>query len=143
MRTTFLKRKEDVKRDWYLVDMTDKILGRTASRIARILMGKNNVTYTPHIDSGNFVVAINARKMKVTGKKLLNKMYYHHTGYPGGLKQMSLREVLEKRPKEILRLAVKRMLPKNKLGKRMLKRLKIYLDEKHSHQAQRPVRIEL
>ncbi|MEO0102599.1 MAG: 50S ribosomal protein L13 [candidate division WOR-3 bacterium] len=143
MKTTFLKRKEDVRRDWYLVDMTDKTLGRAASKIARILMGKNKVNYTPHIDNGDFVVAINAKKIKVTGKKLLNKIYYHHTGYPGGLKQRTLQEVLAKRPEEVLWLAVKRMLPKNKLGRRMLKRLKICLDERHSYQAQKPVRIEV
>jgi large subunit ribosomal protein L13 len=143
MKTTFLKSENEVKRNWYLVDMTNKTLGRAASKIARILSGKNKVTYTPHIDGGDFVVAINAKKIRVTGKKLLNKVYYHHTGYPGGLKKKSLAELLAKKPEEVLRLAVKRMLPKNRLGRRMLKRLKIYPDEKHPHRAQRPVMIEL
>ncbi|MEO0100355.1 MAG: 50S ribosomal protein L13 [candidate division WOR-3 bacterium] len=143
MKTTLLGKEEVGKRDWYLVDMTNKTLGRAASKIARILMGKNKVNYTPHIDNGDFVVAINAKKIRVTGKKLLNKIYYHHTGYPGGLKQRTLQEILAQRPEEVLWLAVKRMLPKNKLGRRMLKRLKVYPDEKHPHQAQKPIMIEL
>ncbi len=143
MKTTLLRKEEVGKRDWYLVDMTNKTLGRAASKIARILMGKNKVNYTPHIDNGDFVVAINAKKIRVTGKKLLNKIYYHHTGYPGGLKQRTLQEILAQRPEEVLWLAVKRMLPKNKLGRRMLKRLKVYPDEKHPHQAQKPIMIEL
>ncbi len=143
MKTTTLKRKEDIKRNWFLVDMKDKILGRAASKIARILMGKTKVTYTPHIDSGDFVVAINAKRIKVTGKKLLNKIYYHHTGYPGGLKQRPLAAILAQKPEEVLRLAVKRMLPKNKLGRKMLKRLKIYPDAEHPHQAQKPILINI
>ncbi len=143
MKTTFLKREEDGKRNWYLVDLAGKTLGRIASRIARILMGKHKIAYTPHIDAGDFVVAINASKIRVTGKKLRNKIYYHHSGYPGGLKKRTLQEILAKRPEEVIQLAVKRMLPKNRLGRRMLKRFKVYPDEKYPHQAQRPIRIEL
>ncbi len=140
---TFMLRKEDVKRDWYLVDATGKTLGRLASEIAKILMGKNKPTYTPHVDGGDFVVVINAEKIFVTGKKLNQKIYYRHTGYFGHLKETTLKEMLEKKPEEVIRLAVKGMLPKNRLRDRRLKRLKVYAGAEHPHKAQNPKPIEL
>ncbi len=140
---TFMQRKEDVKRDWYLVDATGKTLGRLATEIARILMGKHKPTYTPHVDGGDFVVVVNAEKVFVTGKKLEKKIYYKHTLYPGGLKKMTLREMLEKKPEEVIRLAVRGMLPKNKLRDRRMKRLKVYAGPEHPHSAQNPKPIEL
>jgi len=140
---TFMLRKEDVKRDWYLVDATGKTLGRLASEIAKILMGKNKPTYTPHIDGGDFVVVVNAEKVFVTGKKLNQKIYYKHTGYFGHLKETTLKEMLEKKPEEVIRLAVRGMLPKNKLRDRRLKRLKVYAGPGHPHKSQNPKPIEL
>ncbi len=140
---TFMLRKEDVKRDWYLVDATGKTLGRLASEIAKILMGKNKPTYTPHIDGGDFVVVVNAEKVFVTGKKLNQKIYYKHTGYFGHLKETTLKEMLEKKPEEVIRLAVRGMLPKNKLRDRRLKRLKVYAGPEHPHKSQNPKPIEL
>jgi len=140
---TFMLRKEDVKRDWYLVDATGKTLGRLASEIAKILMGKNKPTYTPHIDGGDFVVVVNAEKVFVTGKKLNQKIYYKHTGYFGHLKETTLKEMLEKKPEEVIRLAVRGMLPKNKLRDKRLKRLKVYAGPEHPHKSQNPKPIEL
>ncbi len=144
MKKTFMLRKEDVKRNWYIVDAAGKTLGRLATQIAKILMGKHKVTYTPHVDNGDFVVVINADKIHVTGKKLDKKMYYRHTGYFGHLKEETLRQKLERKPEEVLFLAVRGMLPKNKLRKRMLKRLKIYAGNEHPHKAQnlKPLEIE-
>ncbi len=141
MKTFIVTDEKTIKRNWYLIDLKDKVLGRVSSQIARILMGKNKVIYTPHIDCGDYVVATNARRIKVTGEKLKKKVYYRHSGYPGGLKQTTLRELLSSKPEAVIQLAVKRMLPKNKLGRRMLKRLKVYPDEKHHHQAQKPILI--
>ncbi len=140
---TFMQRKEDVQREWYLVDATGKTLGRLASEIAKILMGKHKPTYTPHVDGGDFVVVVNAEKIHATGKKLNQKIYYRHTGYPGGLKQATLREMLEKKPEEVIRLAVRGMLPKNKLRDRRMKRLKVYAGPEHPHKAQNPKPLEL
>jgi large subunit ribosomal protein L13 len=140
---TFMQRKEDVQRDWYVVDATGKTLGRLASEIAKILMGKHKPTYTPHVDGGDFVVVVNAEKVFVTGKKLDKKVYYWHTGYPGGLKQATLRELLQKKPEEVIRLAVRGMLPKNKLRDRRMKRLKVYAGPEHPHKAQNPKPLEL
>ncbi len=140
---TFMQRKEDVQRDWYVVDATGKTLGRLASEIAKILMGKHKPTYTPHVDGGDFVVVVNAEKVFVTGKKLDKKVYYWHTGYPGGLKQTTLRELLQKKPEEVIRLAVRGMLPKNKLRDRRMKRLKVYAGPEHPHKAQNPKPLEL
>lgn len=137
METSLLKR-EEVKRDWVLVDASGQILGRLASRIARLLMGKHKPIYTPHIDSGDFVIVLNSSKVKVTGKKLKDKIYYHHSGYPGGLKETKLEELLKKFPERVIYLAVKRMLPKNKLQAKRLHRLRIYPGPEHPHQAQRP-----
>ncbi|RUM91255.1 MAG: 50S ribosomal protein L13 [Thermovibrio sp.] len=140
---TFMQRKEDVQRDWYVVDATGKTLGRLASEIAKILMGKHKPTYTPHVDGGDFIVVVNAEKVFVTGKKLDKKVYYWHTGYPGGLKQATLRELLQKKPEEVIRLAVRGMLPKNKLRDRRMKRLKVYAGSEHPHKAQNPKPLEL
>ncbi len=140
---TFMLRKEDVKRDWYLVDATGKTLGRLASEIAKILMGKNKPTYTPHVDSGDFVVVVNAEKVFTTGRKLEQKKYYRHTGYFGHLKETTLKEMLEKKPEEVIRLAVRGMLPKNKLRDRRMKRLKVYAGPEHPHSSQKPKPIEL
>ncbi len=140
---TFMQRKEDVQREWYLVDATGKTLGRLASEIAKILMGKHKPTYTPHVDGGDFVVVINAEKIHATGKKLNQKIYYRHTGYPGGLKETTLREMLQKKPEEVIRLAVRGMLPKNKLRDRRMKRLKVYAGPGHPHKAQNPKPLEL
>jgi len=140
---TFMLRKEDVQREWYLVDATGKTLGRLASEIAKILMGKHKPTYTPHVDGGDFVVVINAEKIHATGKKLDKKIYYKHTGYPGGLKETTLKEMLQKKPEEVIRLAVRGMLPKNKLRDRRMKRLKVYAGPEHPHAAQNPKPLEL
>ena len=126
-----------------MVDATGFPLGRLASKIALLLMGKRKPTYTPHVDGGDFVVVVNCEKVQLTGKKLLNKKYYHHSGYPGGLKVRTAKEIMEKHPERLIWLAVKRMLPKNKLGRRMLKRLKVYVGPDHPHQAQKPVPIDL
>ena len=140
---TYMPKKEEIVRKWYLVDAKDKILGRLAAKIARILSGKDKPIYTPHIDTGDFVIVVNARKVRVTGRKEEGKIYYHHSGYPGGLKKETLAELREKKPEEIIRRAVKGMLPKNRLGRKMLKRLKVYPDENHPHQAQNPEPISL
>ena len=136
-------RKEDVNRVWHLADAKGKTLGRLATEIATLLMGKRKTTYTPHIDGGDFVVVINADKISVTGKKLKNKIYYRHSNYPGGLKARPLDEMLRVRPLDVLKLAVKRMLPKNTLGHNMLSRLKLYVGEEHSHIAQNPIKFEI
>ncbi len=142
MKTTYVK-KEDVKRAWYLVDARDKILGRLATKIASLLKGKQEVSYSPHVDMGSGVVVVNSEKIRVTGKKLQQKMYKRFSGYPGGLKLESMESLLKRRPHEVLRHAVKGMLPKNKLGRKMIKRLKIYVGDKHQHIAQKPKEIKL
>jgi len=131
------------ERKWHLVDASGKVLGRIASRIALLLMGKRKSIYTPHLDVGDFVVVINAEKVKLTGDKLWKKIYYHHSGYPGGLKQKTAKELLEKHPERLIKLGVKRMLPKNRLGQKMFKRLKVYRGDKHPHIAQKPQPIEI
>jgi len=140
MKTTWAK--ADSEKKWYLVDASDKILGRLATRIAMILMGKNKPMYTPFLDTGDFVVVVNAEKIKVTGKKLTDKVYYAYSGYFGGLKEKTLEQMLDRKPEEVIRLAVKRMLPKNRLGRQMLKKLKIYSGSEHPHSAQQPEKIE-
>ncbi|UCD54792.1 MAG: 50S ribosomal protein L13 [Candidatus Omnitrophota bacterium] len=142
MKTTYV-RQEDVKRAWHLVDAKDKVLGRLATRIASLLKGKQKVAYAPHVDMGDGVVVINSEKIRVTGKKPQQKMYKRFSGYPGGLKLESLESLFKRRPHEILRYAVKGMLPKNKLGRLMIKRLKIYAGDKHKHIAQKPKKIKL
>ena len=133
---TYSAKKEEVTRDWYLVDAEGKVLGRLAAEIAMRLRGKHKPVYTPHVDTGDFIVVVNAEKISLTGKKLTDKVYYHHTGYPGGLKSATAGKVLSDKPEEVLRSAVKGMLPKNSLGRQMLKKLKIYRGETHPHKAQ-------
>jgi large subunit ribosomal protein L13 len=136
-------KKEQCEHKWLLVDAQEAVLGRMAAKIAPLLMGKNKPTYTPHVDTGDYVVVINAEKVKVTGKKAQTKEYDYYTHYPGGHKYVSFADMMAKKPEEVIRLAVRRMLPKNKLGKKMLKKLKIYRGTEHEHQAQKPEKIEL
>ena len=135
---TYSPKPEDIKRDWYVVDARDKILGRLATRIATKLRGKDKPEFAPHMDMGDFVVVVNAQQIKVTGDKLEQKKYYYHTGYPGGIKENSLDRMLQKKPEEVIRKAVGRMLPKNKLGRKLLKKLKVYSGPEHPHAAQQP-----
>ena len=143
MIKTFIAKKENIQRDWHLIDATDKVLGRMASRIAMILQGKTKPIYTPHVDTGDFVVVTNAEKIKLTGNKINEKVYYSHSGYPGGFKEIPIKKWMEKHPDRIVTLAVKRMLPKTKLGNAMLKKLKVYAGPDHSHEAQQPKTLEL
>ncbi len=140
---SFMAKKEQVVHDWLLVDAEDAILGRMAAKIAPILMGKTKPIYTPHVDTGDYVVVINAEKVKVTGKKAEFKEYDYYTHFPGGHKFVSFADMMDKRPERVIELAVKRMLPKNKLGTAMLKKLKVYRGPEHEHQAQKPEKIEL
>jgi len=142
MKTKYV-RQEDVERAWYLVDASDKVLGRLATRIASLLKGKGKVSYSHHVDVGDGVVVINSGKIKVTGKKPEQKVYKRFSGYPGGLKLETYESLFKRRPPEVLRHAVKGMLPKNKLGKRMMKRLRVYADDKHDQAAQKPKAIKL
>jgi len=135
---SYVAKPLEVERKWYLVDAEGKTLGRLASEIASILRGKRKPIYTPHVDTGDFVVVINAEKVAVTGKKMEKKLYRHHTGYVGNLKEVPLKEMLAKKPEEVIRQAVKGMLPKNSLGRKMLKKLKVYAGPEHKHQAQKP-----
>ncbi|MFH1595614.1 MAG: 50S ribosomal protein L13 [Pseudomonadota bacterium] len=136
---TYTARTGEVRRQWYVVDAQGKVLGRLASRIAMVLRGKTKPTFTPHIDTGDFVVVVNAGQVQLTGRKLDNKFYYRHSGYPGGLKEISARHLLQKKPEEVLRHAVRGMLPKNSLGRHLLTKLKVYAGGEHPHQAQQPV----
>ena len=140
---SFMASKEQVQRKWHLVDADGAILGRMAAKIAPILMGKTKPTYTPHVDTGDFVIVINAEKVRVTGKKSQQKTYQRYSGYPGGQKVFTFSQMMEKSPEKVIELAVRRMLPKNKLGRRMIKRLKVYRGPEHKHQAQKPEKIEL
>jgi large subunit ribosomal protein L13 len=141
-KTTVLKPAE-VERQWVHIDASDQVVGRLASRIALILMGKHKPTYTPHVDTGDFVVVTNAEKVHFTGQKWLQKAYYHHTGWPGGLMTEGALHMRRYNPERILHLAVQRMLPKSKLGRAMLKKLKIYAGPEHPHQAQQPVDLDV
>jgi len=140
---TYVAKKETVKQEWLLVDASDKILGRLATRLATILQGKHKPTYTPHVDTGDFVVVINAKRVGVTGRKREQKMYKRYSGYPGGLKEVTLQRMLDEKPTEVIRLAVRRMLPKSKLGRHMLKKLKVYAGPDHPHEAQAPVAVDM
>jgi len=140
---TFTGKKEEIEREWFVVDATGQTLGRLASQIAPILRGKHKPTYTPHLDCGDFVIVVNADKVQVTGRKMDQKFYYRHSGYPGGLKQISLRDQLNRHPERVIQAAVKGMLPKNKLGRQMIKKLKIYAGDEHPHQAQQPEHLKL
>jgi large subunit ribosomal protein L13 len=140
---TFTAKKEEIERGWYVVDAEGQTLGRLASKIAPILKGKHKPIYTPHLDCGDFVVVINADKVRVTGRKMDQKFYYRHSGYPGGIKGISLRDQLARHPERVVQSAVRGMLPKNKLGRRMIKKLKIYAGDSHPHAAQQPKSLEL
>lgn len=140
---SYWAKPDDLEKKWFIVDADGLVLGRLASNIAMILMGKNKPQYTPTIDTGDFVVVVNAEKFAVTGNKMVDKKYYRHSGYIGGLKERRLEEMLDKKPEEVIRLAVRRMLPKTKLGSAMLKKLKIYSGEAHPHEAQQPEKLEL
>ena len=143
MQKTWNAKAGDVAREWYVVDAEGQTLGRLATRIADKLRGKDKPQYTPHIDTGDFVVVVNAEKIGVTGKKLDDKMYYRHSGYPGGLKERSLREQLERRPTDVIRKAVKGMLPRNRLARQQIQKLKVYAGPEHPHQAQAPKELDL
>ncbi|NDJ86821.1 MAG: 50S ribosomal protein L13 [Chloroflexi bacterium] len=140
---TFSPTPEDVQREWWVVDAQGQTLGRMASRIAMVLRGKNKSTFAPHMDMGDFVVVINAEKIHVTGRRLDQKIYYRHSGYPGGMRQLTLRQMLEKHPERVIEIAVRGMLPKNRLGRQMLKKLKVYAGDAHPHEAQQPKPLEL
>ncbi len=140
---TEVAKAENIKRDWYLVDAQDIVLGRLATRVATILRGKNKAVYTPSVDTGDFVIVVNAEKVALTGRKLTDKIYYGHTGFPGGLKEVSAGVMLEKKPEDVIRKAVKGMLPKNKLSRHMIKKLKVYAGAAHPHEAQQPKNLTL
>jgi len=137
MRTQFAK-KNEVERKWYLVDAQDKVLGKLATKVATYLRGKNKPVFTPNVDTGDFIVVINAEKIRLTGKKLDDKIYYHHTGFIGGIKAATARERLSAHPEEVIKDAIWGMLPKNRLGRAMLKKLKVYRGSEHPHAAQKP-----
>ena len=136
MVKTYSTKASEITREWHLIDATDQVLGRMATRIANLLMGKHKPIFARHLDTGDFVVVINAEKVQVTGKKMKDKIYYRHSGYPGGLKSISLESMMEKHPTRAIEYAVKGMLPRNKLGAQMLKKLKVYAGSEHPHQAQ-------
>lgn len=138
MKTTKVAKKEEVTREWFLVDADSKVLGRMATEIANVLRGKKKPVYTPSVDTGDFVIVVNAEKVALTGNKMADKIYYSHSGFPGGLKEISAGKLIERKPEDLIRKAVKGMLPKNKLARHMLKKLKIYAGAEHPHEAQQP-----
>ncbi len=140
---TFSLKKENIKQDWWILDAKDKILGRLASKAASILRGKHKPDFTPHLDNGDFIIIINADQVKLTGKKEEQKLYRKHSGYIGGLKEIPFKKKKEKDPEGIVIDAVRGMLPKNRLGRQMIKKLKVYCDEKHPHEAQKPKKLEV
>lgn len=140
---TYTAKPQTVTRDWYVVDATDLTLGRLATELARRLRGKHKPEYTPHVDTGDYLVVINAEKVRVTGNKATDKTYYRHTGFPGGLKSASFNELIDAAPERVIELAVKGMLPRNPLGRAMRKKLKVYAGTEHPHTAQQPVALEL
>ena len=140
---THVVKVSDIEREWFVVDAANQTLGRLASKIAGILKGKHKVTYSPHLDVGDYVIVINAEKIHVTGRKMDQKIYYRHTGYPGGIRQATLREQLSRHPTFAVKRAIRGMLPKNRLGRAMLKKLKVYAGPDHPHQAQQPKPLEL
>ncbi|MDC1529013.1 50S ribosomal protein L13 [Gammaproteobacteria bacterium] len=140
---TISANKETAQNDWYVVDAEGKILGRMAAEIAHRLRGKHKAEYTPHVDTGDYIVVVNAEKVAVTGKKATDKKYYRHTGYPGGLKTRSFNEMIEKAPEDVIKLAVKGMLPRTPLGRTMMKKLKIYTGNEHPHGAQNPAQLNI
>jgi large subunit ribosomal protein L13 len=141
MKTSYPK-VDAITRGWHLVDADDQVLGRMAARIARVLMGKHRPIYSPHLDTGEFVIVVNAAKVKITGNKLTGRMVRYHTGWIGGLKECTLGELMEKKPEEVIRLAIRRMLPKTKLGRKMMTKLKVYAGAEHPHAAQTPTPLD-
>ena len=140
---SFMAKSSIVEHNWFVVDAENMILGRLATKVAHILKGKHKSIYTQHVDTGDFVVIVNAEKIKVTGKKMSDKNYYRHTGFPGGIKSVTLQDLIEKKPTQAIELAVKGMLPRTKLGRQMLKKLKVYSGGSHPHAAQNPAKLEL
>ena len=140
---TFMAKKSDVIRNWYVIDAEGKNLGRVASKAATILRGKHKAIYTPHVDCGDYVIIINAKKVNLTGNKLDQKMYYNHSGYPGGLRERNAREMIENYPEEMMERAIKGMLPKGRLGRAMAKKLFVYRGSEHKHEAQKPIAMEI
>ena len=140
---TFMASPATIDRKWYVVDAEGKTLGRLASEVAKVLRGKNKPTFTPHIDTGDYVIVVNAEKIKVTGKKLDQKIYYHHSDYVGGMKEQTLKEKLAKKPEDVIYLAVKGMLPKGRLGRQMYKKLFVYAEGTHPHMAQKPIELKM
>ena len=143
MKDTYMQKKEEVVRNWYVVDAEGQNLGRVAANVSKVLMGKNKPTYTPHIDCGDNVIVINASKVNLTGNKLDNKIYYNHSGYTGGLRERTAREMKENYPAEMIERAVKGMLPKGRLGRQMFKKLFVYAESEHPHMAQKPVEMKI
>ena len=143
MKTTVMAKSETVDRKWYIVDATNIPLGRVASQVAAVLRGKNKTIYTPHVDTGDYVIVINSDKMVLTGNKLTQKKYYRHSGYPGGLTEVVYKDLMEKKSDFALERAIKGMLPKNSLGKKMFGKLKVYKGSEHPHQAQQPVELKI
>lgn len=140
---TYMQRKEDVVRNWYVVDAEGQTLGRLATKVASVLRGKNKPTYTPHVDGGDYVIIVNANKVVLTGNKLNDKIYYNHSGYPGGLRERTAKEMIEKYPVEMVERAVKGMLPKGRLGRQMYKKLFVYAEGNHPHSAQMPKALKI
>jgi len=140
---TFMPKKQDIERRWYLIDANGKILGRLASFIATRLRGKHKPIYTPHADTGDFIIVINAKKVRLTGNKLKDKVYYRHTGYIGGVKSITAEKLLQKKPENLIRFAVEGMLSKNRLGKKLIKKLKVYAGSDYPHEAQKPEILEI
>lgn len=140
---TFVAKPAEVKRDWYVVDAQGQTLGRLSTEIARRLRGKHKAEFTPHVDTGDYIVVINAEKVAVTGRKTKQKMYHRHTGYPGGLKSMSFEKMIDHKPEQVIELAVKGMIPRNPLGRAMLKKLKVYAGVDHPHTAQQPKELKI
>jgi large subunit ribosomal protein L13 len=141
--STYMAKNEEVERSWFVVDAENKTLGRLASKIAQYIRGKHKPTFTPHVDMGDYVIVVNAEKINLSGNKLDQKKYYKHSNYPGGITEVTYRELLAKNPEFIIEKAVKGMLPSNKLGRKMIKKLKVYSGANHPHQAQKPEKIEL
>ena len=142
MKTLSIK-QEDVRRSWYVIDATDRTLGRLSTQIATRIRGKHKAEFTPHVDTGDYVVVINAEKVRVTGNKLDDKFYNHHTGFPGGIKSISLAKLMQKSPEKVVEMAVKGMMPKSKLGRSMISKLKVYAGNEHPHAAQQPKPLEI
>ncbi|EDN67352.1 Ribosomal protein L13 [Beggiatoa sp. PS] len=140
---TFSAKSHEVKHGWFVIDAQDKVLGRLSTEIARRLRGKHKPEYTPHVDTGDYIIVINAEKVRVTGRKRTDKIYYHHSGYPGGMKSISFDKLIQKAPHQVIELAVKRMLPRGPLGRAMYRKLKVYAGPKHEHNAQQPIPLTL